>query len=153
MKRFLILVMLMFGAGIGVGGYLFSDTQPRAFLEVGQCQGIECLDPKEIMGLAGSVGIQRTANLLPFVEQETDKTVLMRHPFPLADIHYVAVPKKDIKDPSQLTDEDKEYLADAFAVMGAKIREEGLKKYKIITNGPGYQSVGYLHFHLVAEKE
>jgi diadenosine tetraphosphate (Ap4A) HIT family hydrolase len=37
-----------------------------------------------------------------------------------------------------------------FAVMGEIIREKNLTDYQIMTNGPGYQTVSYLHFHLVA---
>jgi hypothetical protein len=39
-------------------------------------------------------------------------------------------------------------LTDVFKVMSEIIREKSLVDYQVITNGPGYQSVSYLHFHL-----
>jgi diadenosine tetraphosphate (Ap4A) HIT family hydrolase len=70
---------------------------------------------------------------------------------PEARIHYVIIPKKDIKNIGELSDDDKVYLLDAFAVMQDIIKQEHLKTYIIKTNGPGYQDVAYLHFHLMAE--
>jgi hypothetical protein len=44
------------------------------------------------------------------------------------------------------------FCAKTFAVMGEIIREKNLTDYQIVTNGPGYQTVSYLHFHLVARR-
>ena len=44
--------------------------------------------------------------------------------------------------------QDAEYLADVFKVTGEIVREKNLVDYQVVTNGPGYQSVSYLHFHL-----
>jgi diadenosine tetraphosphate (Ap4A) HIT family hydrolase len=63
----------------------------------------------------------------------------------------VIIPKKDIKDIADISDEDREYLIDAFAVLGGIIRDKNLTYYKLYTNGPRYQTVNYLHFHLLAD--
>jgi len=142
--------MAIFLAGLLAGGYLFRDTQPRSFLNFDDC-GQGCLGPKEFLGLLGSAGVQQTPDLIPFVVAETDKTIVIEAPFPKASIHYVIIPKKDIKDIADISDEDREYLIDAFAVLGGIIRDKNLTYYKLYTNGPRYQTVNYLHFHLLAD--
>jgi histidine triad (HIT) family protein len=135
--------------GVVLGGYLFSDTRPRSFLALNRCEGT-CLQANELAGLLTSIGIQRFSSLAPSVIQETDKTVVIQHPSPQAKIHYLVVPRKDIKDIGDLSDSDREYLIDAFSVMREIIRENNLINYRVTTNGPGYQGVTYLHFHLTA---
>lgn len=144
------LFLLIFFLGITVGGYLFSSSQPRSFLAVHQCQN-RCLNPNELAGLIGSAGIQKLPHIIPVIVFETDKTVVIESPIKQARTHYVVLPKRDIRDASDLTNDDKEYLADAYAVLGKMIREKKLEKYKITTNGRGYQHVTYLHFHLLSQ--
>jgi histidine triad (HIT) family protein len=88
---------------------------------------------------------------LPSVVEETDKTVAMKSPEPLAKIDYLILPKKDILDIGDLSSDDASYVADAFEVMADLVRKEHLADYKVITNGPGFQQVRYLHFHLLAQ--
>ncbi len=59
------------------------------------------------------------------------------------------IPKKDIKNIGELSDLDRDYLVDLFSVVGEIVREEKLIDYRVVTNGPGYQGVSYLHFHLI----
>jgi histidine triad (HIT) family protein len=144
-----VILLVIFIAGIIVGGYLFRDVQPRSFLKIDDCNKT-CLNPEELLGLIGSVGIQNLPDSMPFVVKETDKTVVIDSPIHQAPIHYVIIPKKDIKDVADISESDKEYLADTYAVIGQIIREENLTQYKIYTNGPYYQTLTYLHFHLLA---
>jgi histidine triad (HIT) family protein len=148
-KKALIL-LIIFVAGIIAGGYLFRDVQPRSLLKIDDCDN-NCLNPNELLGLIGSVGIQNLQGSIPFVIKETDKTIVIDSPIHQAPIHYVIIPKKDIKDAGDISESDKEYLIDAYAVIGEIIREENLRQYKIYTNGPYYQTVTYLHFHLLAD--
>lgn len=143
--------VLILAVGIIIGAYLFSDTQPRSLLSLPNC-GRACLNPNEVLGLLGSVGVQRASNALPAIIKETDRTLVIKHPVPQAPLHYVIVPKKDIKNIADMTEEDKEYVADAMAVAGELVREKNLSKYRLYTNGSGYQSVAYLHFHLMSEE-
>lgn len=145
----IIFLLIVFIAGIIAGGYLFRDTQPRSFLKIDSCND-DCLNPKELLGLISSVGIQNMPDSMPFVVKETDKTVVIDSPIHQAPVHYVIIPKRDIKDAGDISESDKEYLADAYAVIGQIIREKNLTKYKIYTNGPYYQTLTYLHFHLLA---
>ncbi len=144
-----IILLIIFVVGIMAGGYLFRDVQPRSFLKIDDCDK-NCLNPNELLGLIGSVGIQNLPDSIPFVVKETDKTIVIDSPIQEAPIHYVIIPKKDIKDVSDISETDREYLLDAYAVIGEIIREENLRQYKIYTNGPYYQTVTYLHFHLLA---
>ena len=135
--------------GIAIGGKLFSQTQPRSFLSLNNCQ--DCLKPSELLGLAVAVGIQTFPGVLPSVVFESDKTIVFKHPSPQKRIHYLIVPKKDIKNIGELSREDMPYLDDAFLVARYLIEREGLSKYRLHTNGPGYQDVAYLHLHLIGE--
>ena len=145
-------IVLMLGAllvGVILGGYLFSDTRPRSFLALNRCEGT-CLQANELLGLATSVGVQRFGKLAFSVAKETDKTIVIDYPGPHAGIHYLLIPKTDIKNIADVSDEDRAYLLDALKVAGEIIREKNLADYSITTNGPGYQGVTYLHFHLTA---
>jgi len=147
--KIILLVAAALLLGVILGGYLFSDTRARSFLALNKCEG-KCLQPTELVGLLASVGIHKFTALVPSVVKETDKTIVIEHPSPQGRIHYVVITKRDIKNMGELSDSDAEYLADVFKVMSEIIREKNLVDYQVITNGPGYQSVSYLHFHLTA---
>jgi diadenosine tetraphosphate (Ap4A) HIT family hydrolase len=53
------------------------------------------------------------------------------------------------KNISEISAEDAPYLLDIFAVAQHLIKAKALVNYRITTNGPGFQDVTYLHFHLV----
>lgn len=144
-----LLMLVALSIGITLGGYLFSDTQARSFLAVNNCGGT-CYQPNELLGLLTSVGVQRFSSIFPGVVKETDKTIVIEHPAPEARIHYLVIPKKDIKNIGELSDADRESLIDAFRVVAELIKENGLMNYRVTTNGPGYQASTYLHFHLTA---
>ena len=147
----ILMAILYLGVGIIIGGYLFSETQPRSFLALNRCDKI-CFQPQELIGLVNSVIVQKFPSLMPQVVIETDKSIAIKHPFPQSPIHYVVFPKRDIKNFGQLADGDQEYLIDTFAVLSQLIKQDNLKEYQITTNGPDYQETTYLHFHLRAEK-
>ena len=138
------------GVGIILGGYIFRKTQPRSVIALTSCNNT-CLKPNDLEGLLVSIGIQNTPGLIPRVVKETDKTIVIKHPFPEAKIHDVIFPKKDIKNIGSISQEDQPYLQDMFAVAAQIIQEQHLTKYRLMTNGPDYQQVTYLHFHLLAQ--
>lgn len=135
--------------GFMLGAYMFARTQPRSFLALNNCDG-KCLQANDLLGLIASVGLQRFGLFAPKVIKETDKTIAIEHPSPEARNHYLIIPKRDMKDIADMSDDDREYLTDALKVAGEIIREKKLTNYRLITNGPGYQAVTYLHFHLMA---
>jgi len=146
--RKLIGVILVFLVGLGLGAYLFHDTQPRQIIRLDDCKE-NCIRDDELLGLLASIGVRKTPSVIPDVIKETELTVVMKHPYPESKIHYLVVPKKDIKDIGDLTEEDRKYLVDVFDVISVIANELKLDKYRILTNGPGYQQVSYLHFHIV----
>jgi diadenosine tetraphosphate (Ap4A) HIT family hydrolase len=109
------------------------------------------MNPKELAGLLVSIGIRKLPGFMPFIVLETDKTIVIRHPFPLRTekVHYIIAPKIDIKNIGEISKEDIPYLIDAHAVARDIIEREKLYKYRLYTNGPGVQHVAYLHFHLI----
>ncbi len=136
--------------GIVIGGYLFRDIRPRSFLAVPHCEH-SCLAPSDLAGLMAAVGVTKLGGLPFHVVKETEKTIVVKHPAPHARVHYLVMPKKDIKDLGDTGEEDLEYLTDAFAVIGDIIRTENLSAYQVKSNGPDVQLMRYLHFHLLAE--
>ena len=151
MKKFkiILLVLISLCVGILIGGYLFSQSQPRSFLAINRCES--CLSHEDLLGLLASVQIQHFSGIMPFKVFETDKTVVIKHPFSSDRVHYVIIPKRDIKNIGEISEANAQYLTDAFFVARHIIEREKLSKYSLCTNGPGSQDVTYLHFHLVAE--
>jgi histidine triad (HIT) family protein len=133
--------------GIIIGAYLFSHSQPRSFLTLSKCQ--HCMRPSEIIGLLASAGIQRFPGIVPSVVFETDKTIAISISSSPERFHYVIFPKKDIKSIGDITADDVPYITDAYFVAKQLIEERHLYKYRLTTNGPGYQDVNYLHLHLI----
>ena len=149
-KKILCILALTI-VGIIIGGYLFSNSQPRSFLALHRCDNT-CLKPQELMGLVNAVVMQKNPNLMPKVVIETEKSIAITHPFPESPIHYVVFPKRDIKNIGELANDDEEYLIDIMSVLSQLIRENNVTEYQIISNGPDYQHTTYLHFHLRAKK-
>ena len=143
------LAALVFLTGIAVGGWLFSDSQPRSFLALSNCQS--CYQPNDLAGLLASAGIRRAGAALPLVVKETDRCIAIDHPFRKMPVHFVVFPKKDIKDIADVSLDTQDYLLDCLAVIRALVVEHRLHRYWVETNGPGFQHVTYLHFHLVSE--
>jgi len=141
--------LLGFVVGLALGAYIFIDTRARNFLPLPKCT--KCFSKQDLGGLLVSIGVQKTPALLPDVVAETDLVIAMKSPQPLATIDFLILPKKDILDIGDLQVGEEAYIAESFEVMGELVRRYGLHEYKVITNGPGFQQVRYLHFHLLAQ--
>ncbi len=141
--------IVLFILGILVGKLLFTDSKPRSLLTVHITK--HGWDANEIAGLFASVVVRKVPGLIPNIILETDKTIVFEHPRPKFKIHYMFVPKKDIKNIGELSEEDNEYLLDLFAAMTTIINKYGITNYRLLCNGPGRQDVAYLHFHLMAD--
>ena len=149
MKFRIFKILLLVAIGVFIGGFLFSDTQPRNFLQITNCEN-NCFSARELAGLVGSVGIQKFPQVMPKVILETERTIVIPHPNPESPVHYLVLPKKDIKNIGEISLEDQDYIMDALAVIRQIVKTEQLTNYQVITNGPGQQKVTYLHFHLMA---
>jgi histidine triad (HIT) family protein len=147
-RKFIVLIVV-FVVGVAIGGYLSRHIQPRNIISVKNCQE-DCFKSNELLGLLGSVGIK--LDRIPDVVYESDKNIVVMHPNPSAPIHYVIVPKKDIKSVEDISEGDQAYIMDSFAVVRELVKRDKLEDYRVYTNGPGYQEVSYLHWHLTAKK-
>jgi histidine triad (HIT) family protein len=149
-RRQLVSFIVVFILGIAIGGYLFSKSLPRAFLTVDRC-GKHCYKPKELLGLMASAGIQRAPELLPEVVLESNECIAIQNPFPRARVHYVLFPKRDIKNIATITQEDEPYVMGCLAMVRELVTRASTQQYQIMSNGPGYQDIGYLHFHVIGK--
>lgn len=148
--RQLAVVLVVLAIGIVCGGYLFSESLPRDFLPFKSCRE-RCYRPAEIAGLVASAGILRAPFLIPGVVLESDTCLAIRNPRPEEKIHYVLFPKHDTKNIITLTPADTPYVLGCFAVARELVSRDHLKAYRLYTNGPEFQEIAYLHFHLVAD--
>ena len=144
-----LLALFAFAAGLSLGAWLFSKTRPRPLLTIKPQPHSQA--SKEAAGLLASVLVQKTPSLIPKVILETDKTIIFEHPRPKHKTHYIFMPKKDIKNIGELSNDDKEHLIDLFSAIVSQINKQKLYDYRVWTNGPGKQDVSYLHFHLGAD--
>ncbi len=144
--------LLVFLIGIAIGGYLFSGVQPRTFITPSGCFA-KCFSKSEFLGLLASVGIQRTGGTFFPIVLETDKTIVINDPDKLATEKYnfIIIPKKDIHDAADISEEDQAYLIDAFNVIHKLVAQYHLTSFKVVSNGPGFRKMAYLHFHLIAQ--
>lgn len=150
MIRKILFYILLLAVGVGIGIYYFGDVKPREFLKLQDCN--PCITTNELLGLLTSVGLKTGAEGYVVDKiHETDKTIAIKHPTSKEINHFVILPKKDIKNIADVGEEDKLYILDAVAVAQRIIHDKNLTKYQLVTNGPGYQDVTYLHFHLVGE--
>jgi hypothetical protein len=146
----IVYALLLFVTGVACGGYFFSQSVPRAFLAVGSCED-RCYNPNEIAGLIMSAAILRAPFLIPGVVLESDTCLAIRHPMAHIRIHYVLFPKHDTRSITTLTPADSPYVLGCFALVRELVLRDKLQAYRLYTNGPGFQEIAYLHFHLIAE--
>ena len=73
---------------------------------------------------------------------------------PQAPVHMVMVPKAHIASANELTEENAAVVGHIFAVAAKLAKEQGFAEngYRIVNNcgEDGGQTVGHLHFHLLA---
>lgn len=88
---------------------------------------------------------------------ENDKVIAFNDINPLAPIHILIVPKKEIPTVNDLTAEDKDIIAEMYFAIIEIAKKMGIDKdgYRIITNCNefGGQEVYHLHFHLLGGKK
>ena len=146
-------ILLSFGIGLVFGAASIHRPIAHAPLELPPARNP--LSPTDVLGLIGSVGIRDFAGHLesiPSVVAETDRTFALSVLDPRFRVHYVIVPKKDIRDAGQISAEDQPYLTDIFLMARHLAEKDSLKSYRLYTNAGVLQTVGYLHFHLVGRR-
>ena len=151
--RAAVVLSVTFLVGLLLGAALIHRPIPNAPVELPPAR--RPWNPRDVLGLVGSLGIRAMAghlDAIPGVVMETDRTFAIEIPDRWGRIHFVLVPKKDIRDIGQVTPEDQAYLTDAFLMASRLAKKEGLRSYRLYTNDRTLQSVAYLHFHLVGSR-
>ena len=84
--------------------------------------------------------------------RETDTLLAFYHPKPSYPVHILFVPKKAIKDLSEIQPGDEVFLVEVVRISQELVKELGLTNsgYRLIVNGGKYQDVPLLHFHLIS---
>ena len=84
---------------------------------------------------------------------QTDTLVVFKDINPHAPVHLLLVPKKHIRSVNDLTDADREILAELILVAKEMAKEQGVDKsgYKLLYNVEkgGGQFIFHLHLHLI----
>ena len=96
------------------------------------------------------------SKLLPVKKiKETDKAIAFWHPKPSWENHILIVPKKSIKNLTNISDEDLPYFTESLMVAKEIIRDLKWEKeaYTLSVNGGKRQEVNQLHFHLSSGKK
>ncbi len=86
---------------------------------------------------------------------EDDQVLAFYDIDPQAPVHFLVIPKKHLASPAAIGEEDAALVGHIFAVIAQIAGQLGLENgYRVVTNcGPdGGQSVGHLHFHVLAKR-
>ena len=87
---------------------------------------------------------------------EDEKSLVFKDINPVAPIHILIIPKKQIEKISDAEQTDQDLLGHLFLVAGKVARQLGVENAfrLVINNGAGaQQTVFHLHIHLIAERE
>ena len=95
------------------------------------------------------------AGQIPSNKLYEDETLLAFYDIdPQAPVHFLVIPKRHIASAAALTEEDAALLGHVFTVIAAQCKKLGIAEngYRVVTNvgRDGGQSVGHLHFHVLA---
>jgi histidine triad (HIT) family protein len=83
---------------------------------------------------------------------ENERILAFKDIHPVAPVHILIVPKKEIPDLQSMRKEDFSLLGEVVAVAQKLAEENGITEgYRLLTNnGPGSgQTIFHLHFHLI----
>ncbi len=88
---------------------------------------------------------------------ETDTVLAFKDINPVAPVHILVIPKKEIKNVNSLTGDDKDILSNMFEAVKIIVEEQGIKEsgYRLVINNgkDALQSVEHLHIHIIGGKE
>ncbi|CAN5335142.1 histidine triad nucleotide-binding protein [soil metagenome] len=87
------------------------------------------------------------------VEFENDSVISFPSNDPVAEFHFIIIPKKHIISVLDIEDNDKDIFMEMVKAAEHLIKEKNISDgYKLIFNGGKYQSIKHLHWHLLAGK-
>ena len=141
-----ILTLLL---GVVIGGFLFSKAIKRSLLAVQSCDE-EC-PSQRILPVFWARGIQHAPTLLPFYEAQSKECIAVRHPKLEGRFHLVFLPKRDVRNVLELTQEDVPFLVGCLVLAREQVAKAGVRNYRFVTYGPELQHITYFHFHVIAK--
>lgn len=87
---------------------------------------------------------------------ENERIIAIKDIHPIAPVHLLIMPKKEIPDVQSLTEEDYGLLAEIVKVAQSLAEEyEVAEGYRLLTNNgkAAGQTIFHLHFHLIGGRE
>lgn len=88
---------------------------------------------------------------------EDDDVIAFKDIAPVAPVHVLVVPKKEISTINDIADEDALLIGKVYRVIGKLAKEFELDKdgYRVVSNcnEHGGQTVFHIHFHLIGGKQ
>lgn len=86
---------------------------------------------------------------------ENDKVYAFADIDPKAPFHAIVIPREHIKCAADINAENKVLIADVFEAVSIIAKQENLEKgFRVVNNcgEDGGQTVGHIHFHLLARR-
>ena len=85
---------------------------------------------------------------------EDEFSILIEDISPQAPIHYLAIPKKEIKGISDMSTDDKELIGHLMLMIKEQMTKKGIKDYRLVINNGSEagQTVFHLHIHVLANR-
>lgn len=88
---------------------------------------------------------------------ENDKILAFRDTNPQAPVHFLVIPKKEIRTINDINEEDKSLIGELFIVAKEIAKKEGIseKGYRTIfnCNEHGGQTVYHIHLHVLGGRQ
>ena len=85
---------------------------------------------------------------------EDDICIIIEDISPQAPIHYLAIPKREIKGISDLSDRDHGIIDHLMIAVKNQMSKDGIKDYRLVINNGSEagQTVFHLHIHVLANR-
>ena len=85
---------------------------------------------------------------------EDEKSIIIEDISPQAPIHYLAIPKKEIKGISDLSESDQGIVDHLMFVIKNEMSNQGINDYRLVINNGSEagQTVFHLHIHILANR-
>lgn len=86
---------------------------------------------------------------------EDDDVIAFYDVNPQAPVHFLVVPKKHIKDVSEIDSSNSAIVAKCFEIIAECTKKLGLESYRVVSNcgEQAGQSVNHLHFHVLGGRD
>ena len=85
---------------------------------------------------------------------EDDKSIIIEDISPQAPVHFLAIPKKEIKGISDLSESDQGIVDHLMIVIKNEMSNQGINDYRLVINNGSEagQTVFHLHIHILANR-